>query len=71
MQLAGCRAMTSSIENPTQQAAIAPMLVDNRSARSDSADAFQTHTRTGQWSSLATFAATSDTHIAPIVRRKL
>eukprot|EP00965_Chrysotila_dentata_P126642 4187761-Pleurochrysis_carterae.AAC.1 len=48
MHLAGCKAMTSSIESPTPQTAIAPMLVDVCSARSDSADAFQTRTRTGQ-----------------------
>eukprot|EP00965_Chrysotila_dentata_P030434 1012936-Pleurochrysis_carterae.AAC.1 len=48
MQLAGCRAMTSSIESPTRQALAAPILVGIRPARSDSADACQIRNRTGQ-----------------------
>eukprot|EP00965_Chrysotila_dentata_P089906 2967813-Pleurochrysis_carterae.AAC.1 len=47
MQLAGCRAMISSIEGQTRQDLAAPTLVGIRSARSDSTDACQIRTRTG------------------------
>eukprot|EP00965_Chrysotila_dentata_P042493 1409301-Pleurochrysis_carterae.AAC.1 len=53
--------MTSSIESPTRQALAAPTLVGVRPARSDSADACQMRTRTGQYISFVTFAATSRT----------
>eukprot|EP00965_Chrysotila_dentata_P095903 3169354-Pleurochrysis_carterae.AAC.6 len=56
--------MTSSIKSPTRQTAIAPMMVDVRSARSDSADAFRSI-------ELLDYLRSDLTHIAPVVQRKL